>query len=83
MLGIVGLWDRRKNAETGEPVTTQYHARAPSDFSATCTFLLWPVAAGARRRFQQRFASTSRDRREFVSVRLALILYLLGAGEVV
>src|SRR5262249_31047568 len=48
-----------------------------------CTFVLWPVAARVRRRFQQRFGSTSRDRLEFISVRLALIPYLLGAVAVV
>jgi len=48
------------------------------------------VAGGSRRglrlasrRFHQKFAGASRDRRKFVSVRLALIPYLLGAGEVV
>jgi len=44
-----------------------------------CTFVLWPVAAGVRRRFRQKFGNTSRDRREFISVRLALLPYLLGA----
>src|SRR5262249_17951676 len=46
------------------------------------TFLLWPVAAGVRRRFRQKFGNTSRDRREFISVRLALLPYLLAAMTV-
>jgi len=47
-----------------------------------CTFVLWPVAAGVRRRFRQRFGDRSRDKREFISVRLALIPYLLSAVAV-
>lgn len=48
-----------------------------------CTFVLWPFAASVRRWYRQRFGSTSRDRREFISVRLALIPYLLAAAAVV
>jgi hypothetical protein len=47
-----------------------------------CTFALWPVAVGVRRRFRQKFGDTSRDKREFISVRLALIPYLLSAVAV-
>jgi len=47
-----------------------------------CTFALWPVAIGVRRRFRQKFGDTSRDKREFISVRLALIPYLLSAVAV-
>ena len=48
-----------------------------------CTFVPWPFAASVRRWYRHRFGSTVRDRREFISVRLALIHYLLGAVAVV
>src|SRR5262245_52274940 len=47
------------------------------------TVALWPFTAGVRRRFRQRFGTTSRDRQEYVSVRLALIPYLLCAVAMV
>jgi len=48
-----------------------------------CTFVLWPFAASVRRWYRHKFGSTVRDRREFISVRLALMPYLLGAVAVV
>jgi len=48
-----------------------------------CTIALWPFTASVRRRYRHRFGSTVRDRRDFISVRLALIPYVLGVGAVV
>src|SRR5262249_34462880 len=45
-----------------------------------CTFALWPVAVGVRRRFRQKVGGTSRGKRGFISGRLAPIPLLLRSA---